>query len=127
MNERDFESLLSATRNEDIWDIRLAECKAIIAELVAGDFEDIPYGTGKIFIQIARLPSDTMAVTEDGKLGENKIILNRACWEKNPNFSKAGLRQILAHECLHIETGLGDRDPRFKQMARERKIDIWRI
>jgi len=127
MNQKNFESLLSATRNEDIWDIRLEECRSVARELIDGDFEDIRYGTEKILIQIASLPSGTMAITEDEKPGQYKIVINKACWERNPDFSKTALRQILAHECLHIETGLGDRDPRFKQAARERGIDLWRV
>lgn len=127
-NER-FEKLLIALKGKDIWDVRLEECKAIIKELVNSDFGDIRYGLEKIFIQIARLPSGkTMAMTiEDKKPGQFRIIIEKANWERNPDFGKTGLRMILAHELLHVETGLEDRDPRFKQAARERGIDIWRV
>ena len=129
MNQKNFESLLSATRNENVWDIRLAECRAVIEDLTrdGGDFEDIRYGTEKILIQIAHLPSDTMAQTTEDGPGRHRITINTACWETNPNFRKTGLRHVLKHECLHVLTGAGDRDPHFKAEARRRGIDLWTI
>lgn len=60
----------------------------------------------------------------DGKV---YLRVNPANWERNPGFGEGALRAVLRHECLHLETGLDDRDPRFKQAARERGIDIWRV
>ena len=125
MNAKDFESLLSAVKGVDLAEIRAAEVKRVLEELLTGEFAEVRETKFKV---VLKAPSSG-ALAAISKVDDQVYLwVNPKNWERNPRFSEGPLLAVLKHELLHCELGfLDDTDPRFKQAARQRKIDLWNV
>ena len=125
MNEGDFESLLSAVKGMDRAERREAEVKRVLTELLTGEFAGVKETKFKIMLKEPEGGGCAAISKVDDQV---YLWVNPKNWERNPRFSEGPLLAVLKHELLHCELGfLDDTDPRFKQAARQRKIDIWQI
>jgi len=124
MNEGDFESLLSAVKGMDRAERREAEVKRVLTELLTGEFAGVKETKFKIMLKEPEGGGCAAISKVDDQV---YLWVNPKNWERNPRFSEGALLAVLKHELLHIETGLGDCDPQFKEAARERKIDLWNV
>ena len=124
MEENQFQQLLKAVNNEDIWHFRMSAVKEILTELLEGEFKDkIEERKFKIILKELKDRSLAKIHSKDGQV---YLFINLENWEKNANFSKS-LRGILRHELLHLETGQSDQDLDFRIEAKRRGIDIWNV
>ena len=125
MDERDFEKLMIAARGKDLAEIRAAEVKRVLEELLTGEFAEVRETKFKV---VLKAPSSG-ALAAISKVDDQVYLwVNPKNWERNPRFSEGALLAVLKHEILHCELGfLDDTDARFKEAARKRGIDLWEV
>jgi len=132
MEDEKFKEFLMAVKgdgdDEATWERRELEVKRHIRELIETEFQSISMNKKKILVSITNklrekaLGSARMqAKVADQDYGI--VYINRSNWKK-AEFDDSMLRQIIRHELLHIETGLGDSSPTFQRIARANGIPL---
>ena len=125
VDERDFEKLMIAARGKDLAEIRAAEVKRVLEELLTGEFAGVKETKFKVMLKEPEGGGCAAISKVDDQV---YLWVNPKNWERNPRFSEGALLAVLKHELLHCELGfLDDTDSRFKAAARERKIDLWNV
>jgi hypothetical protein len=117
MEDEQFEELFKAVHEEDAWEISEERIKAILTELLCGEFQDLQ--ERRFVVRITKLKPGRNAQVYRWA---NPVVIKLNSERMRP--TEHDIRETLRHELLHVLLNAGDEDPLFKIEAKRRNIKL---